>query len=244
MKNLSEAGLFSAALKAGFNLNTANDIKFKISDEIELYISNEDNLSSFHIKAQRIGHSIMTSARVYNLCSSENDYVPSYSMNNYEDICFFSNIATSFEDVSIKISEMDYANRMTLALLSNFKDLESNLVEACDKRTLEISAAEKEMSEKHEEKRLKRIADYDLTMEKIGDKKATIIINEMEAETFEKEEGVSRVFTFITRSGHLTGIRLSTKWEKQRLSWYSAKNLLMQNEEVLEMLAKARIDKV
>lgn len=242
MNNLSEMNVFSAAIKAGFNVKTANDIKFQISNEIELYIVNGEDLSEFKIKTQRIGDSIMTSARVSGLCSVEHNYTPQFSMSTH-DVDYRSTSGISAEDFEITLGEIDYANRMTMAILKKFISMKKELIAASNEKALEVKNNQAIIAKRNEQKRLKRIADYDLTLDKFGQEKAATVIKEMEEETFKKEEGVFRIFTFVTRSGHLDRRKISTKWEKQRLSWYSAKGSLLMNEEVLAMLSKARIEK-
>lgn len=243
MKNLSTENIFSAALKAGFDLKKANDIIIKISDDIEITVSNDEDLSSFSINTRRVGQSIVASARAYNLCSLKNTLQPSYSLNTYDEINFFSDMGITFEDVECSLDDIDYANRMTLALLKEFKNREQELVISANEKSKEIEKLEHERSLIHEKKRLKRIEDFNSKMEKIGEKKAEQFIKEMECETFETEIGVTRTFIFLTRSGHRSDRKLSTKWEKGRLSWYSAKGRLLMHEEVLDMLTKARIEK-
>jgi hypothetical protein len=235
-------------VNAGFNLNTANEINIKLTESLDISMSNDDSLDCFMIQLRDSNNNdtLITCAQV-NLVTPENktfDSYAKYSMTPQSKASFFSDIGMTITSAKEEQDFIHSSHTIALELLEEFQAIEKELVINHKNAVVEIEAKQKAESEVYKAKQTAKMEALQEAYPAIGEDMAKKIMVDMEAMTEATEEPKSITFKFLSASCYPISKVVECELIDGKVVWKIHRNPKVKDiktqGEILVLLAKSR----
>lgn len=235
MKTLS---ILDALKNKGFDLSSINEeVQFLMQSGVIIKVSNKDFSGfSFRFESSFDKLRLLVTAEIYDLDKEK----PKIVISNYDEVSFFDDL-NSLEDYEHTIEHIQSARLASIALVKEISEIIKELQEKAIQEVKRRNEVERTESIIAEEKRLKRIEEYNKSHRKLTSTEVERVMKNMEEECLNNQEKVSKEFEFLTNQGYAINRTYSTNWEKQQVAWRDNRNNLIDPVDIKKALKMARI---